>query len=166
MANKAHSGAKKPSESITPESCQKAKGGFIFSFFFFFRQASSNIMTPSWRFHTKQQHFIAVHDPITFSQLQSLMRRFKLILMNSGFICDIIFFTQAHWIRIQSVWLESWLWLTTLTQCLNRSLGWWLLSPYCMCLLSKPVKTDLCSSLMTNFRSSMHLLLTKKLKQD
>jgi len=45
MANKAHSGAKKPSKSITPESCQKAKGCFIFSFFFFFRQASSKIMT-------------------------------------------------------------------------------------------------------------------------
>jgi len=38
----------------------------------------------------KQQHFIAMHNPITFSQLQSLMRHLKLVLMNYGFTCDII----------------------------------------------------------------------------
>jgi len=48
--------------------------------------------------------------------------------------------------------------ILSMHRCLNRCLGYWFFSPYCIHLLRKPLKTDF----LLFCCSSMHLLLTKK----
>ena len=77
MTNKIPSGVEKYHESTEPESSRAAK---MFSFFllssFFFRWASSILRELLTVVYTWNSSIVyrAVHNPITFSQLQSLTR--------------------------------------------------------------------------------------------
>ena len=93
MMNNTPRGAKKHRESTKPESHQTAK---MFSFFFFFRRASSKF---AWLFHngfrTKQQHFspssAPAHRFLPGSKSHEAIR-----LKNYGFLYDAIFSSRVR----------------------------------------------------------------------
>jgi len=77
MTNKTPNGARKHHESTQPNSSKTAKLFFFFLFLSFFRQASSVLRQPLALVYARNSSIFygAVHDPIAFSQLQSLTRR-------------------------------------------------------------------------------------------
>ena len=79
----------------------------------------------------------AVHQPITFLQVWSLIRQFEPLTEELWFLCGTIFSSCVCKIAELEVQLVC-------GECLKRAWsGHWFFSQYCIQLLRKPVKADL-----------------------